>query len=82
MKDAEALTVVDSYWSLLKHLSKDVKIRLINKLSASLLKDMEKEDTTSLADKFYGAWKDDRTAEDIIEDIRNSRNFTRTIETF
>lgn len=82
MKDIETLTIVDSYWGLLKHLSNDVKIRLINKLSASLVKETEKEDTTHLADKFYGAWVDARNAEDIIEDIRSSRNFSRTIESF
>jgi hypothetical protein len=39
------------------------------------------EDET-LIDRFFGAFKSDKSAEDIIQEIRASRTFNRTIEAF
>lgn len=77
MKDV-TLTV-DSYWQMLSHLSKEVKLRLIAKLSESLLEPSVKE-KSHLADMFYGAWEDSISAEDMVDRIRESRNFNRTVE--
>lgn len=68
------------YWNLLKDLSEDVKIELISKLSTSLLKKREQENIPNWASEFSGAWKDSRTAEEIIEDVRNARTSNREIE--
>lgn len=70
---------VDTYWSILKNLSSDVKLELISRLSKSLL---SKEHTheSNWVSQFAGEWKDSRSAEDIIEDIRNSRTSNREIE--
>jgi hypothetical protein len=66
---------------MLSSVSDDVKLLIINRLSESLLK-KEKGKRTSIKDSF-GAWKDDRSAEEIIADIRNSRTLgTRYIESF
>ena len=57
------------YWSELKDLSNEVKLELISLLSSSMRH--PEEDWT---DDFAGKWKDDRTTEEIIDDIRAARN--------
>lgn len=70
---------MDTYWSILKNLSSDMKLELISRLSKSLLsKDQSIDD--NWASQFAGGWKDSRSAESIIEDIRNSRTSNREIE--
>lgn len=61
-----------SYWNILKDLSADVKLRLIARLSASLVKPTEKA-VDNVADKYYGAWHDDSSAEDMADNIRKAR---------
>lgn len=71
-----------SYWNLLKNLSEEVKLRLIARLSASLVKPSEKT-TSNVADKYYGAWSDDCSAEEMAENLRSARvSGTRTIVGF
>ena len=83
MKSDISITV-NSYWKLLENLSSEVKLRLIAKLSQSLVKPAaeEEKEKTNWADEFYGAWDDSRTAEEIIDDIKNSRVFNRHITSF
>lgn len=71
---------MDTYWSILKNLSSDMKLELISRLSKSLLsKDQSIDDNWAIR-QFAGEWKDSRSAESIIEDIRNSRTSNREIE--
>jgi len=61
-------------------LSKENKIRLIAKLSNTIVDDVvEKEDVVY---RFFGAFKSEKSAEEIIKEIQGSRNFNRTIEAF
>ena len=72
--------ILNGYWRLLRNLSPKLKLRLIEKLSQSIGKDIIKKN-----DRFeesFGAWVDNRDSEEIIKDIRNSRNFSRQIEPF
>lgn len=65
------------YWSELKDLSDNVKLELISLLSSSIAHTEKegKEDTgKGWTEKFAGKWQDDRTAEEIIDDIRAARN--------
>ena len=57
------------YWDKLKDLSNDVKLELISMLSFSLVH--PREDWT---ESFAGKWQDDRTTEEIIDDIHTARN--------
>lgn len=70
------------YWNMLKGLSSDIKLELISRLSASLVKPKElKADTnTNWAFSLAGRWQDSRNAEDIINDIRESRTSNREID--
>ena len=63
------------YWSELKDLSNSVKLELISLLSSSVANSVsESSDEKGWTKSFAGRWQDDRSAEEIIEDIRNSRN--------
>lgn len=71
---------VEYYWQLLKDLSNEQKIDLICRLARSLGK-RDKADE-NLASKYYGIWKDEdfATAEELIEEIQDSRKFKNDIE--
>lgn len=72
----------DNYFSLLKSLKDETKLRLIKKLTDSML---EKKTTISTeADKdealrrLAGVWKDDAEADKIADEILNSRTSGKT----
>ncbi len=72
--------ILNGYWRLLRNLSPKLKLKLIEKLSQSINRDIFKKN-----DRFeesFGAWVDDRDSENIIKDIQSSRNFSRQIEPF
>jgi len=72
--------LIDNYFGLLRSLSKENKLRLITKLSNSIIEeDVQNE---NVIDRFFGAFKSDKSAEEIIKEIRESRTFNRKIETF
>jgi len=69
--------ILNGYWRLLRNLSPKLKLKLIEKLSQSIGRDIIKKN-----DRFkesFGAWVDNRDSEEIIKDIRNSRNFSRQL---
>lgn len=64
------------YWRLLRNLSDEVKIGLISLLSKSLRKKpAEASDTTDLfLEKFYGKWKGNASADEVISAIYETRS--------
>lgn len=79
MKAADLkFNLIDCYLGLLNNLSPESKLELISKLSDSL-KGSKKPTKKSLSD-LYGAFKSKRTADEIITDLKNSRNFNRKTE--
>ena len=74
-KKSEALM----YWNMLKNLGKDVKVELISMLASSLAEPDNNDNPhdKKWASEFYGTWNDNRDADDIVADIRNSRCFSR-----
>lgn len=76
-----AYTITDAYnLGNLVSLPRIEKLRII-KLLANSLMEGEKEQTASdnWAERFCGAWVDDRSAEEIVADIRDSRTVNRDI---
>ncbi len=68
------LTNIDNYYSLLKSLPINEKLELINKISSSI-----KDVLTSNEKKFYrcfGKLNTEKSADEIINDIYNSRCFS------
>ena len=70
----------DNYFGLIRNLSPEIKLDLIEKLSNTLKSDLITK-RNPLMDAF-GAWESKKSAEDIINEIQNSRNFNRQIEPF
>ena len=72
--------ILDSYFGLLNNLHPSLKLKLIEKLSKSINKDIaSKKDRM---EKSFGSFQDSRDAEEIISEIRDSRTFNRKIEPF
>jgi len=70
---------VNSYFRLMKNWDTESKKDLIIKLTKSINdKTGDKHDFSSC----FGAWDDERSADEIIDDIRNSRVNNREIEDF
>ena len=76
-----SINLTNYYWDLLKSLSDDIKLRLATRLTASVLEHRKDEATTDLTEKMLakhaGKWIDDRSAEEIISDMRKSRSAIR-----
>ena len=71
-------TLIEGYLRLLDNLSPNNKLDLISKLTLSV-----KTDITDKKKSFYkafGAWESKQSADEIINDIRNSRTFNRQTE--
>lgn len=72
--------ILQSYLQLLKNFSVESKLELIEELSKSIkIKLKEKEESEV---SLYGAFESDKTADEIIQEIRSSRNFNRTTASF
>ena len=63
--------LIDNYFGLLSGLGRENKIRLIARLSNSIIE--EKNNKTAIVDKLFGSFISDKTAEYLIEEINNSR---------
>lgn len=73
-------TLIEGYLRLLDNLSPSNKLDLISKLTISV-----KTDITDRKKHFYkafGAWESKKSANQMINDIRNSRTFNRQTEQF
>lgn len=73
-------SIIDGYLSLLGNLSPNYKLDIIAKLSASIKTDLTPKKTSFK--KSFGAFESKKSAETIINEIRNSRVFNREIESF
>ncbi len=71
-------TIIDGYLDLLRNLSADSKLDLISRLTLSVKTDIA--DKKSYFMKSFGAFQSKKDVDQIIHEIRNSRNFNRTIE--
>jgi len=73
------VNIADNYWGMIKNLSADVRLELISRISNSLKSDksIEKSDSWKL---LFGAFESEQSADEIIEDLRQSRSTNREIE--
>ena len=75
------LNVTDMYMSMLSSLSNDEKLDLITKLSESMRKKKSSpKRTKELFSRFNEDGGGNQSPEEIAEDLRNSRVFTREVE--
>lgn len=72
--------IIEGYLGLLDTLSPSNKLDLIAKLTASVKSDLKPKKSTFK--KSFGAFESSKSAEEIINEIRESRVFNRQIESF
>ena len=72
--------LIENYFGLLKNLSPKLKLDLIERLTRTIHMDSSKKKT--VFKKSFGAWKSEKSANDIILELRESRGFYRKIEPF
>ena len=76
MKNADLNTIlINSYFELFQRLSSKGKQALISKLTKSMRKDESKQ-----AESFFstfGALEDEKPAQEIIREVKNSRTFNK-----
>lgn len=72
--------IVDGYFGLFNNLSPSNKLDLIARLTASVKSDLKPK--KSSFKKAYGAFESSKSAEEIIDEIRESRVSTRQVEAF
>lgn len=72
--------MVDSYLRLLDSLSTGNKLELIAKLSLSIKS--ETKPNNKLFKKSFGAFQSEKSAEELIAQLRSERVFNRQIESF
>ena len=71
---------IDNYYNLLHSLNREDKIKIMAKLSLSIAESNEKKE--NVVERFFGAFRSNESAEEIIANIRESRNFSRVVEAF
>lgn len=69
--------MIDNYFGLLRGLSNENKLELIVRLSKSIV--LKPTANNKTVDHFFGAFKSEKTAEEIITEIKDSRTFNRNI---
>jgi len=75
--------LADAYFDFLKYLKREQKIQVVYELVREIADyPSEQDNSTCSVDKFCGAWKSEKNAEEIVSEIRNSRFFYREIEAF
>lgn len=71
--------LMDNYYSLLKNLSADHKLELIARLSKSIKSSKKTKKEISLS-SLYGSWVSEQSADELITELKNARNFNRKRE--
>lgn len=72
--------LIENYFGLLSGLGRENKIRLIARLSNSIIED--KKNKSEIVDTLFGSFISDKTDDELINEIKNSRHFNRQIESF
>lgn len=65
---------------MLKNLDSDIELGSMKQFSASLLVEDNTLDALNWTSEFAGRWDDDRTTDEVVEDIRGARTSNREIE--
>jgi len=75
--------VVNNYFNSLRSLRREDKINLVAMLTNDIARKPEKKaKEQDVIDRFFGAFQSNKSAEEMIEEIRASRNFNRKIVSF
>lgn len=61
--------LAEFYYSMLKNLSPDIKLEIIEKLSHSMRTSKKRKSKISV-DSLYGSWESEKSADEIIKELR------------
>ncbi|WP_195302119.1 hypothetical protein [Phocaeicola dorei] len=64
---------------MLKKLDSDIELGSMKQFSASLLVEDNTLDALNWTSEFAGRWEDNRTADEVVEDIRGARTSNKEI---
>lgn len=67
---------------MLKKLDSDIKLGSMKQFSAFLLVEDNTLDALNWTSEFAGRWEDNRTADEVVEDIRGARTSNREIDLY
>lgn len=70
--------ILNSYWGLIKSLHTSWKLDLIDRLTQSIRQNLQQDPNTM--SNAFGAWESEQSAEEIIQELRDSRSTNRQIE--
>ena len=65
---------------MLKNLDSDIELGSMKQFSASLLVEDNTLDALNWTSEFAGRWDDDRTTDEVVEDIRGASTSNKEIE--
>ncbi len=65
---------------MLKNLDSDIELGSMKQFSAFLLVEDNTLDALNWTSEFAGRWDDDRTTDEVVEDIRGARTSNKEIE--
>jgi len=83
MKTSYNTVVVKNYFNSLRSLRREDKINLVAMLTNDIAKGVEKKmKNKDMVNHFFGAFQSDKSAEEMIDEIRANRNFNREIVSF
>ena len=75
------LSIINLYWEMLKSLSDDIKLKLATMLTNSVVENRQKERlatsvslTEQMIAKYAGALEDERQADEIVSEIKQSHS--------
>ncbi|MDR2622213.1 MAG: hypothetical protein LBC48_06485 [Dysgonamonadaceae bacterium] len=75
--------VVKNYFNPLRSLRREDKINLAAMLAKDIAEETErKTKNKDVVNRFFGAFQSDKSAEEMIDEIRASRKFNRKIASF
>jgi len=77
--ETNEIDIADNFIGMIKNLRDKVKLELIDQISNSISKNPEKLENDTWK-KLYGSFESDKSAEEIIDEIRLSRYTSRKIE--
>lgn len=74
--------LIDSYLNLINNLDTNSKLELISRLSSSMKDSSIDNEESKSFQHLFGAFKTQKTAEELISNIKADRNFNRKIQDF
>ena len=74
------VNIADNFFGMIRNLSAETRLDLISRITESLKEPAQKKDYQDSWKSLFGAFESEQSAEEIINDLRDSRRTSRKIE--